>query len=112
MAREIKILEGFNEMTEEWGFALGEAEDFIDRVEPQMCDLIHAVAAGQVSPTAAWLAVRAEFQNARRELERWRSVRAAAAWEYKYRHLDKKQLPFFRIVAELPHDTDHPRGAA
>ena len=102
MARNIKLLEGFNEAVEEWGFALGEAEDFCDRVEPLMYDLISNLVSGHISPADARRKVWEEFSNARADLVRWRNQRGVMAFEYKYKHLDVESYPFIRIMAELP----------
>lgn len=118
MPREIKILEGFNEMTEEFGFGLGEAEDFLDRVGPMVADQIELVALGRVNPAEAKRKIAAEFDNARRDIQRWRDVRGWAAAEYNFRYIDADMIPltnpkapFIRIITELPTDRN-PGGAA
>ena len=105
MGREIKILEGFNESVEEFGFALGEAEDFLDRVEPMVYDLITNLVSGRIQPADARRKVWQEFTNARADLMRWRNQRGVMAFEYKYKHLNVEQYPFVRIMAELPKET-------
>lgn len=103
--RNIKILEGFNEMTEAFGFALGEVEDWIERNETLVTDLIDKVAAGRISPQDAKRLWRAEITNARNQLEGWRKERAMDAFEYKYKHLNQELFPFVRVVAHLPKET-------
>lgn len=103
--RNIKILEGFNSMTEAFGFALGEVEDWIDRNEPLIPDLIDKVAAGRISPQDAKRLWRNEILNARTQLEGWRKERAMDAFEYKYKHLNQELLPFMRIVKPIPRET-------
>ena len=110
MAKPIKIVEGFNESIEEFGFALGEAEDFCDRVEPLMYDLISGIVQGRISPADARRKVWEEFTNARADIVRWRNQRGVMAFEYKYKHLDVESFPFVRIMAELP--TDRPKDIA
>ena len=103
--RPIKILEGFNEMTEQFGFALGEVDDWLDRNEPLVPDLIDKVAAGKISPADAKRLWRAEITNARQQMEAWRTERAMDAFEYKYKHLNQTLFPFVRVVARLPKET-------
>lgn len=105
MGRNVKILEGFNESVEEFGFALGEAEDFLDRVEPMVYDLISGLVQGRIQPVDARRRVWEEFTNARADLLRWRNQRGVMAFEYKYKHLNVEQYPFVRIMAELPKET-------
>jgi hypothetical protein len=96
-----------NEVVENFGYALGDAEDFIDRNEADFCDLIDKVAFGRLSSSEAKRVVREAFMGARRDLNQWKTMRATAARKYGYSHLHEslafmETVPVGRVVIRLP----------
>ena len=99
--RHIKVLSGLNQAIEDFGFALGEAQDFIDREEPNFCDLIDDVAFGKLSSSEAKARIHLAFDQARRDVGQWTRLRADAAEEGGFPYLHES-LRVGRIVAVLP----------
>jgi hypothetical protein len=99
--RHIKVLSGLNQAIEDFGYALGEAEDFIHREEPNFCDLIDAVAFGKMSSTEARHIVHQAFAQARKDVGQWRRLRADAAEEGGFPYLHDS-LKVGRVIALLP----------
>lgn len=105
--RHIKLLDGLNKAVEEFGYAIGEAADFIDREEPNFCDLIDGVAFGQVSSSEAKCKVHEIFAKARKDVQEWQGLRASVARENGHPYLHEslrttESMPFLRVVAFLP----------
>ncbi len=99
--RHIKVLSGLNQAIEDWGYALGEAQDFIEREEPHFCDLIDDVALGKLSSREARAIVHDLFAKARMDVGEWKGLRAVAATDGGFPYLHDS-LKVGRVVALLP----------
>ena len=95
------MLSGLNQAIEDWGYALGEARDFIDREEPNLADLIDDVACGRLASSEAKMRIHEMFARARRDVGEWTALRADAAegGGFPYPH---PSLKVGRVVALLP----------
>jgi len=99
--RHPRVLSGLNQAIEDWGYALGEARDFIDREEPNLADLIDDVAFGRVASSEAKMRVHEMFAKARRDVGEWTALRADAAEGGGFPYLHPS-LKVRRVVAMLP----------
>lgn len=100
-----KVLEGLNAAFEGFGYAIGEAEDFLSREEPRFCDLIDDVAEGKITPRQAKQTVHEVMGRAADDLNKWRVMRAYDADWSGFPHLHDSLRPEnlrFRVVARLP----------
>jgi hypothetical protein len=93
-----------NKVVEDTLFMIGEARDFLDRLEPVFHDMLSEVASGKCDLGVAQLTVRLEFHNALKDLEAWRKrfAPAAEAAGFPYLHKDLRPMPSFRLVMPLP----------
>ena len=105
--RHPRVLSGLNAAIEDFGFALGEAQDFIEREELNFCDLVDDVAFGKLSSREAKQRIHLAFDQARRDVGQWRRLRADAAEEGGFPYLHES-LRVGRVVVDLP----IPEGAA
>lgn len=95
------IVEETNSIVENFGYAIGEAEDFIKREEDHFCDLIEKVAFGDLSSSEAKMEVHGVFARARRDVAEWKSLRATKAAEVDYPYLHSS-LRIARVMSSLP----------
>lgn len=100
MARD-QIVERVNSIVEDFGYAIGEAEDFINREEPHVCDLIDAVAFGKMSSREAKYEWRMVCTKARRDIGEWRGIRVADATQVGFPYLPEPRR-IATIVALVP----------
>jgi len=101
MARHLKVIEEINSVVENFGYAIGEAEDFIKREEDHLCDLIEKVAFGDLSSSEAKREVHLVFSAARRDVGEWKKLRATKAVEVEYPYLHPS-LKIARVLTLLP----------
>jgi hypothetical protein len=99
--RHIKVLSGLNQAIEDFGYAFGEAQDFIDREDPHLCDLIDDVAFGRLSSNEAKRVVHEVFAKARRDVGEWSTLRADVATDGGFPYLHPS-LKVGRVIAMLP----------
>lgn len=92
---------------ENFGYALGEARDFLDQQEEKVLDLLDAVEAGRLTFIAARLAVRMDFVGPRKDLDDWQRWWGWRAKESDFPYLNENlerqilELPSIRLVVPL-----------
>ena len=99
--RHVKVLDGLNAAIEDFGYALGEARDFIEREEPHICDLIDDVAFGKLASSEAKFIVLEIFSRARKDWGEWNELRARVATENGFPYLHES-LKVARVVSLIP----------
>jgi hypothetical protein len=114
--RHVRVIEGINEVIESFGYAVGDAEDFIDRERMHMHDLIDGVADGKLSAIGAKREVDLAFSNAAKQIEEARLLLANGARRAGFTHLHPslvelvtEQYPTARLV--VPLRANLPEGA-
>lgn len=101
-------------MIEDFGYALGDAEDFIDRERMHMLELVEDVLIGTKSAAGAKREINEVFSNAAKQIAEARALMDANGRRMGFSHLYASRheepvpasLPLgFRVVAELPGET-------
>lgn len=106
MRRDAKTAMDF-EQRENFGFAVGEARDFLVRHEQNMLDMLDKLEQGKITFIAARLAVGLDIRNAMKDLENWQKwwgwSSAEAGLPYVRKELTLQPvIPFSRIEVKLP----------
>lgn len=92
---------------ENWGYALGEARDFLVRHERNLLDVLDKLAAGKITFIAARLALGLDIRQAMKDMDDWEKwwgwSSAKAGVPYVRKELTQEAvIPFSRIEVKLP----------
>jgi len=111
MPRHIRMVEGIYGMYEDFAFAIGDAEDFVERERIRIRELMDYIADGSTSTAAAKREVNHIFANASKQIREARELAAGNAMRAGFPHLHAAliredtptALPLaFRVVVPIP----------
>jgi hypothetical protein len=92
------------EEQENFGYAVGEARDYLDRAELEMLDILSKVEEGRLSFVAARFAIRLHYRAPRKDLEDWRKWWGWRATERQMPYLHDS-VKIARVLVRLPEET-------
>lgn len=111
MPRHIRVLDGAYGMVEDMLYSIGDAEDFVNREQPNFCEYVDRVAMGEMSASEAKRRINDAFANAMRQVREARELVAANGRRMGFSHLyespHEEPIPLpmgYRVVAELPQE--------
>lgn len=90
------------------GYAMGDAEDWLNEEEPRLYDLLDKLEAGKMTFAAARFAISLDFRAPRQEMNNWRKWWGWNADKTGLPYLDESlkqsvlKFPGIRVVLPLP----------